>query len=156
MANETQTGVTCAECGEGLPDGQAHGAGVPCPTCGSTRRIITASPAAGHIRVRGSMVRATVTHSWDGVSLTLFGVLYGILVTVAGVVVAMVGTGGSWLWWAIYGAVSIGVLGLILLVVPQYAIRAMRWLIERAMKAPLGREELGEDRSRTRSLNADD
>jgi len=119
---------------------------VPCPNCGSTGRIITAAPAAGHIRLRGSVVRATVTRSWDGVSLTLFGVLYGILVTVAGVVVALVWTGGSRLWWSTYAAASIGVLGLILLVAPEYAIRAMKWLVERAVKAPLGRKEVGDDR----------
>lgn len=71
--------------------------------------------------------------------MTLFGVLYGILATVAGVVVAMVGGGGSWLWWAIYAIVAVGALALILLVVPQYAIRGMRWLVERAKRAPLGR-----------------
>lgn len=77
---------------------------------------------------------AILVRAWDGASLTLFGVLYAIAVTVAGVVVAMVGTDGSWLWWAIYAAASVGVLALALLVFPQAVIAGMRWLVERAKK----------------------
>lgn len=79
---------------------------------------------------------AIIVRAWDGASLTLFGILYAIVVTVAGVVVAMVGAGGSWLWWAIYAAASLGVLALALLVLPQVVIALMRWLVERAKKAP--------------------
>jgi hypothetical protein len=78
----------------------------------------------------------TLTRAWDGASLTLFGVLYAIVVTVAGVVVAMLGSGGSWLWWAVYMAASLLMLALALLVFPQAVIASMRWLVERARKAP--------------------
>ena len=42
--------------------------------------------------------------------------------TIAGVVVPMIGTGGSWLWWAIYAGASDGLLALALLVFPQGVI----------------------------------
>lgn len=80
--------------------------------------------------------RATLIRAWDGVSLTLFGVLYGIAVTITGVVVAIIGTGGSWLWWAAYLATSVVLLALALLVFPQAIIASMRWLVEWARKAP--------------------
>jgi DNA-directed RNA polymerase subunit RPC12/RpoP len=128
--------AVCAECGFELdePVDVPVEERTPCPSCGSTRRVVTASAtlhARGSMRARGTLIRA-----WDGVSVTLFGVLYGIAVTVAGVIVAMIGSGGSWLWWAIYAGVSVGVLLLALLVFPQAVIASMRWLVERAKKAP--------------------
>jgi hypothetical protein len=77
---------------------------------------------------------AVIVRGWDGASLTLFGVIYAIVVTVAGVVVAMIGTGGSWLWWAIYAIASLGILVLAFFVFPQAVIAAMRWLVGRATK----------------------
>ncbi len=138
MAEETKIGTRCSDGGSELPPDPPGAERVPCPTCGSTKRLILAPPieVSATFRVTAS---GTVIRTWDGASLTLFGVLYGILATVAGVVVAMVGGGGSWLWWAIYAIVAVGALALILLVVPQYAIRGMRWLVERAKRAPLGR-----------------
>lgn len=80
--------------------------------------------------------RPTLTRAWDGVSLTLFGILYAILVTIFGVIVAMVGADGSWIWWGAYAGVSIGLLALAVLVFPQAIIVSMRLLVERAKKAP--------------------
>jgi hypothetical protein len=107
----------------------------PCPVCGSKARSWTAT-ATGTIAITGGIAEATLTRAWDGNSLTLFGILYAIVVTVAGVIVAMAGTGRSWLWWGIYGVVSLGLLALALLVFPQAVIASMRWLTERAKKAP--------------------
>lgn len=130
--------VLCRECGAVLDERSDLPAEErkPCPTCGSTRRTFEAS-----VTLRGTATMsadAIVVRAWDGASLTLFGVIYAIVVTVAGVVVAMVGTGGSWLWWAIYAIVSLLALALALalLVFPQAVIAAMRWLVERAEKAP--------------------
>lgn len=80
---------------------------------------------------------AVIVRAWDGASLTLFGVIHAIVVPVAGVVVAMIGTGGSWWWWAGYAVLSLRVLALALLVFPQPVIAGMRWLVERAERAPL-------------------
>lgn len=91
--------------------------------------------AVSHARSRAT-ARGTLIRAWDGVSLTLFGVLYGIAVAIAGVVVAIIGTGRSWLWWAIYAGASLGVPALALLVFPHAVIASMRWLVERAKKAP--------------------
>lgn len=129
--------VLCENCRAVLDERSDLGAGErqPCPRCGSARRTYEVS-AEGQVTASGG-VDAVLVRAWDGASLTLFGVMYGIFVTVAGVVVAMVGTGGSWLWWAIYATASVALLALALLVFPQVVIGAMRWLVERAKRAPL-------------------
>ena len=116
----------CANCGrdldepEDLPADQRQS----CPGCGSTTRV---RHAEAHITTSFRVeAKATLVRAWDAASLTLFGVLYAILVTVAGVVVAMVGTGGSWLWWGIYAVVCVAALIIALLVFPQAVIASMR------------------------------
>ena len=61
----------------------------------------------------------------------LFGVIYAIVVTITDVLIAMIGTGGSWLWSGIYSIVSLGGLALALFIFPQAVIAAMRWVVER-------------------------
>ncbi len=131
--------VRCSDCGAELEEVQDGGGRVevkdgPCPVCGSTRRT---DEVAASLRMTTSVrAKAQVVRVWDSSSLTLFAAIYAILVTVAGVIVAMVGGGGSWLWWAIYGAVSLGLLATALLLFPQAVIAGMRWLVDRAKRAP--------------------
>ena len=72
---------------------------------------------------------ALVVRAWDGNSLTLFGVLYGILVTVVGVVVAILTS--SWVWVSVYAVLSLVGLAVLLLFFGQPIIEAMRWVTER-------------------------
>jgi hypothetical protein len=139
MAGEAESRIRCGECGVALdePSGLPVEKRTPCPSCGSKNRVVVAPPIEAHIRMR-SRARGRLIRAWDGVSLTLFGVIYAIAVTVAGVVVAMVGTGGSPWWWATYAVVSIGMLALALLVFPQVVIGWMRRLVDRATKAQWG------------------
>lgn len=82
--------ATCAECGAELDEltDLARAERTPCPTCGPTRRVVTGA-AVGHARAR-AMARGTLIRAWDSGSLTLFGVLYAILVMQA----------SSWRWSA--------------------------------------------------------
>jgi hypothetical protein len=134
MASDAGDRVLCGECGGVLEERSDTEERTPCPNCGSMRRKFEASAT-----FRGTATMSTdaiIVRAWDGESLTLFGVIYAIVVTVAGVVVAMVGTGDSWMWWVGYAVVSLGLLALALLVFPQVVIAWMRWLVERGKKAP--------------------
>jgi cell division protein FtsW (lipid II flippase) len=75
---------------------------------------------------------AILVRAWDGNSLTLFGVLYGIVVTVVGVVIAKASTVGL----IVYAMVSLALLAILLLFFGQPVIGAMRWLIERGKRVP--------------------
>lgn len=126
----------CAGCGTRFNDPEAGSTEnrEPCPSCGSTKRVQSTS---AHLGGKATITtRLTLIRAWHGITLTLFGLAYAILVAIAGVVVAMVGTEGSWLWWGIYAATSVLVFALAMLVFPQAIIASMRWLIERAKKAP--------------------
>lgn len=58
----------------------------PCPTCGSTGRVIHgAAKLTGTATISAD---ALIVRAWDGVSLTLFGVVFGVVVTIVGVWVA--------------------------------------------------------------------
>jgi hypothetical protein len=70
---------------------------------------------------------ALLSRPWDGLTLTLAGVIYGIVVTVGGVVVAAHGT----LPTVVYAVVALALLVLGLLF-PQPVIGAMRRLVKRA------------------------
>jgi hypothetical protein len=64
----------------------------PCQECGSRSRVIE---GAGAMTVHlSASADAILVRAWDGNSLTLFGVLYGIVVTVVGVVIAKASTVG--------------------------------------------------------------
>ena len=78
-------------------------------------------------------VDSRIIAPWDGLTLTLAAATYGVVVTVIGVVIAMVGTGGTWLWWAGYALVALALL-VIGLLWPQPVIRVMRALVERARR----------------------
>jgi uncharacterized protein (DUF983 family) len=121
--------VECAECATPL-DNEPKGAA--CPKCGSTRREHHTSVS---ITAKAeTSVDMLIVRTWDGSSLTLFGVLYGIVVTVAGVVVAV-----FWpYWWTVilFAVVSLGLLLVMLVYFGQPVIEAMRWLIERGKRVP--------------------
>src|SRR4029453_8712082 len=142
MASEAvSASVRCSDCGaelEQIQDGAGRWEVVdgPCPVCGSAKRTHHVQASAGTFHLTGGDVTLRVTRVWDSSSLTLFAAIYAVLVTVAGVVVAMVGVGGSWLWWAIYAVASIGILAVAMLLLPQFIIGAMRWLVDRAKNAP--------------------
>jgi len=68
---------------------------------------------------------ARVIYVWDGNSLTLAGILYGIVVTVVGVVVATLGTFAT----VVYAIVALGVLAAGLWLFAQPIIGAMRRLL---------------------------
>src|SRR5688572_16855470 len=126
--------IRCSECGAELAEVQDGGGRLvvsdePCPVCGASRR--TVEPSARLTLDSSMSAEARVFPVWDSSSLTLFAAIYAILVTVAGVIVAMVGSGRSWLWWGIYVALSLGGLTVALLFLPGHVIRAMRWLVER-------------------------
>jgi len=123
-----------ASCGRELdePEDLSADQRQPCPDCGSKARVKHAEVSLS--ATTGVEARADLIRAWDAASLTLFGVLYAILVTVSGVVVAMVGTGDSWHWWGIYAIVCLTLLGLSLFVFPQAVIASMRWLVGRAKK----------------------
>jgi hypothetical protein len=82
--------MSCPECGldlTGVP------VGVPCPRCGSVRRdaaVVAPAPSEATAAVGMPTIKAKVL--WDGVSLTLAGVLLGILAAVVGVFVASAGS----------------------------------------------------------------
>jgi hypothetical protein len=102
----------------------------PCPTCGSKGRVVYGSAS---LTATVSMTAdAVVVRAWDGVSLTLLGVIYSIGVTVIGVWVARL----WWVWILIYVLASLGLLVFFLLVIPQHVIGWGRWLVERGKRVP--------------------
>ncbi len=87
----------------------------------------------GHL---SQSVDANIVKPWDGASLTLFGVLYGIVATALGVVVAVVWPS----WWAvvIYAVSVLVVVAVALMFYGQPIITAMGWLVERGKRVPPG------------------
>lgn len=82
----------CSNCGTELQDEIAGESPHPCPKCGSTKRTHQLQIQPGHMQLTGSEVELKVIRAWDSNSLTLDGVIYGIVVTVIGVVIATFGT----------------------------------------------------------------
>jgi hypothetical protein len=82
----------CSNCGTELQDEIAGESTQPCPKCGSTKRTQQLQIQPGHMQLTGSEVELKVIRAWDSNSLTLDGVIYGIVVTVIGVVIATFGT----------------------------------------------------------------
>jgi hypothetical protein len=103
-------------------------AAAPCPNCGSTARTIQAG-ARGGVKLRGT-ARGRQIWVWDSLSLTLAGVLYGIVVTVVGVIVAPHGTVPA----VIYAGVVLAILLVGLFFFAPSVIAWMRWLLERAKR----------------------
>jgi len=115
----------CSNCDAELQDERPGEERMPCPNCGSiarTKRGVVS--VIGHATVEAT---GKVIYSWDGASLTLFGVLYGILATVFGVIVAPYG----WPQTGLYAVVTLALLVLCLLFLAQRIIGWMRWLLER-------------------------
>jgi hypothetical protein len=100
----------------------------PCPNCGSTTRTFEAK-VEGRVTLTGS-VDARIIRAWDGLTLTLAGVLYGIVVTLAGVAIA----GHGWLPLALYLGLSVALLVAGLMWWQQAVIAGMRWLLERGKR----------------------
>jgi len=122
----------CAGCGASLPNDESRPLDerTPCSRCGSRNRAIEASAVLrGHATMSAD---AVVVRTWDGNSLTLFGVLYGIVVTAVGVVIAKASTG----WLILYAITSLVLLAIVLLYYGQPVIGAMRWLIDRGKRVP--------------------
>jgi predicted RNA-binding Zn-ribbon protein involved in translation (DUF1610 family) len=123
----------CSDCGTELGPLPEGAESMPCPTCGSTRRTHRVAARAGGISFAGGTARVLQTRAWDAASLTLAGVVYGVIITVVGVVVATLGT----LATVVYAVFAIALLAAGLLIFPQPVISAMRWLLERAKRKPL-------------------
>lgn len=122
----------CADCGSSMPmdEDWPSDERTPCSECGSRNRIIQGAGAVTqHLSVSAD---AILVRAWDGNSLTLFGVLYGIVVTLVGVVIAKASTVGL----IVYAMVSLALLAILLLFFGQPVIGAMRWLIERGKRVP--------------------
>lgn len=83
----------------------------------------------GNVTWSGSEVTLLVTQRWEAISLALFGVIWGIVVTVAGVAVAILAP--RWPWLLAYAVLSLGVLVLALVIWPQPFRTAMRWVRDR-------------------------
>jgi hypothetical protein len=113
----------CSNCGTELQDEMPGEPSEPCPKCGSTSRTHRLQTQSGHMRLIGGEVELQVRRAWDSNSLTLAGVIYGIVVTVLGVVVATLGT----LPTVIYAVVVLGLLAAGLLLWAQPIIGVMRW-----------------------------
>jgi hypothetical protein len=121
----------CSNCGTELQDEMPDEPSQPCPRCGSTERTHRIRIEAGHVHLQGGVLElARVQRAWDSNSLTLAGVIYGIVATVVGVVVATLGTFPT----IIYAVVVLGLLAAGLLLWAQPIIGAMRWLLERAKR----------------------
>jgi hypothetical protein len=76
---------------------------------------------AGHIDFSGSDLELKISRAWDSNSLTLGGVIYGIFVTVVGVVIATISTVAT----VIHAVVVLALLAAGLLLWAQPVIRAM-------------------------------
>jgi len=126
--NDDDLSDLCSTCGAELEDEVPGEARKPCPSCGATARTRRAE-FHGSVTVSGSL-EARIIRAWDSNSLTLAGVIYAIVVTVVGVVVATLGTLAS----AIYAVIALVLLGAGLLRFAQPIIAAMRWLLERAKR----------------------
>jgi predicted RNA-binding Zn-ribbon protein involved in translation (DUF1610 family) len=109
----------CSNCGTELQD-EIPGERQPCPKCGSTQRTHRLQAQPGHMQFTGGEVELKVSRAWDSNSLTLAGVIYGIVVTVIGVVIATFGT----LPAIIYAVVVLVILAAGVLLWAQPIIRA--------------------------------
>jgi hypothetical protein len=123
MSNELSD--ICADCEVELEDEVPGEERKPCPNCGSTARTHRRSFAV-RAPMRAS-VEAQVIRAWDSNSLTLAGVIYGIVVTVVGVMVAPHGTAPT----VIYAVIALAGLAAGLLLFAQAVIGWMRWLLKR-------------------------
>jgi hypothetical protein len=110
--------MTCPDCGANLDQ---MAVGDPCPNCGSHRRDATVSPPT--VEARAEVLPPTISAEvlWDGVSLTLAGILLGIVAAVGGVFVA----GNSLVVETSYAA---SVLVLAYLVLFRFRFRVIRWV----------------------------
>jgi hypothetical protein len=120
----------CSNCGTELQDEMPGEPRERCPKCGSTERTHQVRLGPVHLRLSGSEVEVKVIRAWDSNSLTLAGVIYGIVVTVLGVVVATLGT----LPTVIYAVVVLALLAAGVLLWAQPIIRAMQWLLDRGKR----------------------
>jgi hypothetical protein len=88
--------VTCSRCGYDfgqLDRGERLGlVDRKCPDCGDTAHT-TNKPLDLRVELRSGLESRLIV-PWDGLSLTLAAAIYSVIVTVAGVVIAMVGSGG--------------------------------------------------------------
>jgi hypothetical protein len=100
-------------------------AGEPCPACGSTLRSLRYAHDAEIVSVMGLEVSLKVSRVWDAFSLAFAAVIYGIVATVLGVLVAKIGP--AWLT-VLYAVVMLVGLALGLLVWHQSIIRWIRKL----------------------------
>ena len=80
----------------------------------------------------GSEIQLSVWRSWDSASLTLAGVIYGVVVAIAAAVIPL----GQ--WWArlLFATAALALLALGLLAFRDAVIRAMKWMLERGKPQP--------------------
>jgi predicted RNA-binding Zn-ribbon protein involved in translation (DUF1610 family) len=116
----------CLGCGAEL-DGEPPGQTVPCPTCGATSRSKHGS--ARLTTVGSGRAQGYAIYAWDSNSLTLAGVIFGIVVTVLGVIIAPHGIMPA----LVYAAIALALLAAGLFLFAQRIIGAMRWLLKRGM-----------------------
>ena len=112
---------SCPRCGAELPAGEV-GTAVRCSSCGS--QVVRVGLAVE--MDTATRIAAYLTRPWESNTLTLAGVLYGIVVTVIGVLVATTGT----VVLAIYCGASLVLLLLGLTVFQQAVIGATRRLLK--------------------------
>jgi hypothetical protein len=117
--------VAAASCGTELEDEVPDEERKPCPNCGSKTRTFRRT-LHDTVGITDSLAYRLI-RAWDSNSLTLAGVLYGILVTVVGVIVAPHGT----LPTVVYAVIALAILAVGLLFFAQPVIAAMRWLLKR-------------------------
>jgi hypothetical protein len=125
----TDIDVTCGSCGAALNEASntPPEARRPCERCGSMARSVKVhAKAATALAVA---VRPALVRGWDSNALTLAGVLYGILVAVAGVIVAAQG----WVAVIVYAIVAVLGAALGLTVFQQAVISAMRSILRERM-----------------------
>jgi integrase/predicted RNA-binding Zn-ribbon protein involved in translation (DUF1610 family) len=122
--SERQSDI-CSNCGTELEDPIEGAERPPCPNCGSFARTARQRLSAT-VKMESQLVDIRVHRAWDGQSLTLAGVIYGIVVTAVGVVVATLGT----LWTIVYAVIVVAVLLVGLLRFSQPIIASMRWLLD--------------------------
>jgi hypothetical protein len=124
---EQERSVVCQDCGTPLKDRPGEPRH-PCPVCRSTNRTTKLSIQDSVLKMGGADdIRLSVWRAWDSNSLTLGGVTYSVLVTVAAVAIQP----SSWWGRLLFSIVVLGLLAMGLLVLRDPVIRAMRWLLER-------------------------
>jgi DNA-directed RNA polymerase subunit RPC12/RpoP len=118
----------CSNCGAELEDEATVEERQPCPKCGSTAR--TKRVVIHDTVTMSSSLQVRLIRAWDSNSLTLAGVIFGIVVTVVGVVVATLGTLAA----AIYAVIALTLLVVGLRWFAQPIIGWMRRILERATR----------------------